>query len=88
MHPRPRMQPQRSLGVAPMSRALLITQCLQTDFVQPIGRYQALPNTLHVGYDEALRLMGPEPRHGPVARWPSFSISCIWLAVASRFRPE
>ncbi len=55
-----------------MPDALLITQCLQNDFVQPLGRYDELPNTLHVGHDEALRLMGPDPAHGPVAatmRW-------------------
>lgn len=55
-----------------MPDALLITQCLQSDFVEPIGRYDSLPNTLRVGYDEALRLMGPDLAHGPVAatmRW-------------------
>lgn len=48
--------------------ALLFTQCLQNDFVQPIGRYDVVPNRLHVGYAEALRLMGEEPAEGPVAR--------------------
>jgi len=47
---------------------LLITDCLQRDFVGPIGRYDALPNALHVGPDESLRLLGPEPAEGPVAR--------------------
>ncbi|MCB1174558.1 MAG: isochorismatase family protein [Leptospiraceae bacterium] len=46
--------------------ALLITQCLQNDFVAPIGRYEALPNQLHVGYDEAIRLIGLDPQQGPV----------------------
>ena len=48
--------------------ALLITQCLQKDFVQPVGRYDALPNSLHVGYEEARRLMGDKPAEGPVQR--------------------
>ncbi len=46
--------------------ALLITQCLQNDFVQPLERYDGLPNQLHVGYDEALRLMGERVEDGPV----------------------
>ena len=48
--------------------SILITQCLQTDFVQPIGRYDVVPNRLHVGFAEALRLMGDTPSEGPVAR--------------------
>lgn len=51
-----------------MPAALLITQCLQMDFVGPIGRHDALPNLLHVGYDEARRLMGEKADEGPVAR--------------------
>lgn len=51
-----------------MPHSLLLTQCLQNDFVQPIGKFEALPNLLHVGYDEARRLMGENPSEGPVAR--------------------
>ena len=40
---------------------VLITQCLQRDFVDPIGPHDPLPNLLHVGYTEATRLLGPEP---------------------------
>lgn len=47
---------------------LLLTQCLQNDFVKPIGRYDPLPNRLHVGFAESLRLMGQKPSEGPVAR--------------------
>jgi protein-tyrosine phosphatase len=47
---------------------ILITQCLQADFVQPLTRYEALPNLLHVGYAEALRLMGEDPATGPVQK--------------------
>ena len=50
-----------------MTHALLITQCLQNDFVQPLERYNPLPNLLHVGFEEARRLMGPNPAEGPVA---------------------
>lgn len=49
-------------------RALLITDCLQRDFVGPIDRFEGLPNALHVGHDESLRLLGPTPAEGPVAR--------------------
>lgn len=48
--------------------AILISDCLQHDFVGPVGRFDALPNALHVGHDEALRLLGPNPDEGPVAR--------------------
>ncbi|HMX94731.1 MAG TPA: isochorismatase family protein, partial [Elusimicrobiota bacterium] len=48
--------------------ALLITQCLQVDFVKPIGKHEPLPNKLHVGADEARRLLGDRPEDGPLAR--------------------
>jgi len=51
-----------------MAPSLLFTQCLQNDFVKPVGRYDAVPNRLHVGFAEALRLMGEIPSEGPVAR--------------------
>jgi protein-tyrosine phosphatase/nicotinamidase-related amidase len=51
-----------------MSHAVLFTQCLQRDFVCPIGKYDELPNRLHVGWQESTRLMGETPSNGPVAR--------------------
>jgi nicotinamidase-related amidase len=51
-----------------MTPSILLTQCMQNDFVKPVGRYEPLPNRLHVGYSEALRLMGANPSEGPVAR--------------------
>ena len=53
-------------------QAILITQCLQMDFVKPLGRYDPLPNHLHIGFEESRRLMGEDPKDGPVAltmRW-------------------
>ena len=57
-----------------MSRhhAVLITQCLQRDFVEPLGLHDPLPNALHVGAEESLRLVGAVAEDGPVAqllRW-------------------
>jgi protein-tyrosine phosphatase/nicotinamidase-related amidase/Ser/Thr protein kinase RdoA (MazF antagonist) len=55
-----------------VTRALLITQCLQRDFVAPLASHAPLPNLLHVGAREATRLLGPDPSAGPVAqlaRW-------------------
>lgn len=52
--------------------AILITQCLQNDFVRLIDRYEPLPNLLHVGFDEAQRLLGERTEEGPVhslLRW-------------------
>jgi nicotinamidase-related amidase len=47
---------------------ILITQCLQRDFVDSIGPDDPLPNLLHVGYTEAARLLGPEPAAGPLVQ--------------------
>jgi len=47
---------------------VLITQCLQRDFVDPTGPHDPLPNLLHVGYSEAVRLLGSEPPAGPMAQ--------------------
>ena len=51
-----------------MSKAVLITDCLQWDFVGPLGRFDPLPNALHIGHQESWRLMGEDPKQGPVAR--------------------
>lgn len=51
-----------------MARSLLITQCLQHDFVAPIEPDAPLPNKLHVGWQESRRLLGVDPRTGPVAQ--------------------
>ncbi|MCA9797066.1 MAG: isochorismatase family protein, partial [Candidatus Eremiobacteraeota bacterium] len=55
------------------SPALLFCQCLQRDFVAPLARFEALPNRLHVGYSESLRLMGELPLEGPVSRVMSWA---------------
>ncbi len=52
--------------------SILITQCLQNDFVRLLDKYDPLPNYLHIGYDEAMRLLGERAEEGPVAqiiRW-------------------
>ena len=51
-----------------MSNAILITDCLQWDFVGPLGRFDALPNALHIGHQESWRLLGEDHKQGPVAR--------------------
>ncbi|MBI3268862.1 MAG: isochorismatase family protein [Planctomycetes bacterium] len=51
-----------------MPLSLLITQCLQRDFVGPLGPHDPIPNTLHVGPAEAERLFGGDPRAGPIAQ--------------------
>lgn len=47
-----------------MSNAILITQCLQIDFVQPVDIHDPLPNALHIGYQESKRLIGEFPKEG------------------------
>ncbi len=49
-----------------MTDAILFTQCLQNDFVQLIDRYDSLPNLLHVGHSESMRLLGERIEEGPV----------------------
>lgn len=51
-----------------MPLAVLITQCLQNDFVAPIPPNEPLPNQLHVGSSESRRLLGEDPRTGAVAQ--------------------
>ncbi|MCB1139420.1 MAG: isochorismatase family protein, partial [Leptospiraceae bacterium] len=47
-------------------KGILITQCLQNDFVQPLDRYDPLPNQLHVGYEESRRLLLGQLEDDPV----------------------
>ncbi|PJZ78290.1 isochorismatase family protein [Leptospira neocaledonica] len=58
-----------------MGKGILITQCLQNDFVEPIQKYDPVPNMLHVGYGEALRLMGEIPEEGPVLSFMEWAYS-------------
>jgi len=60
-----------NVQVVPVT-SILITQCLQNDFVRLLDKYDPLPNYLHIGYDEANRLLGERVEEGPVAqiiRW-------------------
>ncbi len=53
----------------PSMRSILFTQCLQQDFVGPLGTWDPLPCALHIGASESLRLLGPDPADGPLARF-------------------
>ena len=53
-------------------KSLLISQCLQNDFVKPLGKFASMPNQLHIGGEEARRhgrvrpmrsLLGPMALH-------------------------
>lgn len=56
-------------------KSILITICLQNDFVKPIGKYDNLPNLLHVGYEESTRIMGFNPSEGPISLFMSWANS-------------
>ncbi|MDB4370207.1 isochorismatase family protein [Akkermansiaceae bacterium] len=56
-------------------KSILITQCLQNDFVKPIGKYDAIPNLLHIGYEESTRLMGINSEEGPIANIMNWAYS-------------
>ncbi len=58
-----------------MQKSILFTQGLQNDFVKPIGRYDKLPNLLHIGYEESIRLMGLNPAEGPVTNTMKWAYS-------------
>lgn len=59
-----------------MPLSVLITQCLQHDFVGPRGPHEPLPNKLHVGSVEARRLLGEDPTRGPVAQLLAWARGC------------
>lgn len=52
-----------------MNHAVLLSQCLQNDFVKPLEPHDPLPNALHIGYNEARRLMGTSRLDGPLGRF-------------------
>ncbi len=64
-------QSHRTLPPSPdhaVPHAVLFTQCMQRDFVGPVSAHVPLPNALHVGRDESVRIMGRDPSAGPVAQ--------------------
>ncbi|NQY99829.1 MAG: isochorismatase family protein [Bdellovibrionales bacterium] len=51
-----------------MAKNIIITQCLQNDFIAPIERYKQLPNLLHIGFTESKRLVGDSSHDGPLVQ--------------------
>ena len=49
-----------------MKQSILITQCLQNDFTKLIGKFDGIPNLLHVGFEEARRLLSEKVEEGPI----------------------
>ena len=52
-----------------MPRRILFTQCLQNDFVAPVPPGATVPNQLHIGREESRRLVGEDPKAGPLGRF-------------------
>ncbi|HED33643.1 MAG TPA: isochorismatase [Gammaproteobacteria bacterium] len=52
---------------------ILITQCLQNDFVQPLIPGEPLPNKLHIGHNESRRLVGENILTGPLGCFMSWA---------------
>ncbi len=50
-------------------KSLLITQCLQVDFVQSLAQGKPLPNPLHIGREESNRLLGIDPHDGALTKF-------------------
>lgn len=55
-----------------MAKSILITVCLANDMVCPVEKNQPLPNTLHIGYYESVRLLGTEWKKGPLIKFLQF----------------
>ena len=79
-----------------MTKSILITQCLQRDFVEPIEAAEPLPNKLHVGQDVYLKTELPAPvgpiadlvripRLQPVPNSPSFLVDVTFHTPIQRF---
>ena len=49
-----------------MQQSILITQCLQNDFTKLIGKFDPIPNLLHIGYEEERRILSEKVEDGPV----------------------
>lgn len=56
-----------------MTKSILITQCFQNDFTEPIGVHDPLPNALHIGFDESKRLMGENPKEGMLIQFMNWA---------------
>ncbi len=48
------------------TESILFTQCLQNDFTSILDKYDPLPNSLHIGFSEANRLLGVMIEDGPI----------------------
>jgi serine/threonine protein kinase len=55
-------------AVTQRQRSLIICECLQNDFIAPLPPGAAMPNKLHIGREESLRLVGADPAKGPLVR--------------------
>ena len=52
-----------------MKQSILITQCLQNDFTKLIGKFDGIPNLLHVlVLKEARGFSSEKSRKGPITR--------------------
>lgn len=56
-----------------MTKSILITQCLQNDFTEPIGVHDPLPNELHIGFEESKRLIGENPKEGMLIQFMNWA---------------
>lgn len=56
-------------------KSLLISQCLQVDFVKSLARGEPLPNPLHIGREESKRLLGIDPRDGSLSQFMRWAAS-------------
>jgi len=63
----------RASGGAP---SLLFCLCLQNDFIAPVKRGEKLPNKMHIGWSESVRIVGPDPSQGPLVTFLRDVLAC------------
>lgn len=68
-------------------KGILITQCVQNDFVRPLPEGASLPNLVHVGRLEAERLAGPRGALEPFLRAAHAAKGLRIVHVADRHDP-
>src|SRR2546428_129398 len=72
----------------PAERILLFTQCLQNDFVRPLGPGERLPNQLHIGRDVVRGVPPDRVKVGIIGVWTDVKVHYLAYDVMTRLGLE
>ncbi len=75
-HPEKSMVTERRLSPGSAIPSLLFCLCLQNDFIAPVGRGEKLPNRMHIGWSESMRIVGADPSKGPLVSFLRDAFAC------------